>query len=137
MTIDKFLLYVALPAVVAASLIEALVLSRRAAYPWKAMGVSLVDLATRVSVTLFLPLSIATWATDLAQHHRLATIELESWEAILLLFVGQEFCYYWYHRAARAALGHIFMPPGWRPDGPGETTEAMRARQPAVVAATS
>jgi hypothetical protein len=30
-------------------------------------------------------------------------------------------------RSLRAVLGHLFMPPGWRPDGPGETTEALRA----------
>ena len=31
-------------------------------------------------------------------------------------------------RSLRALLGHLAMPPGWAPDGPGETTEALRAR---------
>jgi hypothetical protein len=26
------------------------------------------------------------------------------------------------------ALGYLLMPPGWRADGPGETTEELRAR---------
>ena len=32
-------------------------------------------------------------------------------------------------RSLRAVLGYLFMPPGWRPDGPGETTKELRARQ--------
>ncbi len=33
-------------------------------------------------------------------------------------------------RSLRAVLGHLFMPPGWAPDGQGSTTEALRARLP-------
>ena len=58
--LDKFLLFVALPAVVIASGIEAIVLSQRRAYDWRAAGVSLLDLAMRISLQIFLPLSIAT-----------------------------------------------------------------------------
>jgi sterol desaturase/sphingolipid hydroxylase (fatty acid hydroxylase superfamily) len=29
----------------------------------------------------------------------------------------------------RAAVGALFMPPGWQPDRPGQTTEELRARQ--------
>lgn len=32
-------------------------------------------------------------------------------------------------RSLRAVLGYLFMPPGWAPDGPGTTTEALRAAQ--------
>jgi sterol desaturase/sphingolipid hydroxylase (fatty acid hydroxylase superfamily) len=32
-------------------------------------------------------------------------------------------------RSPRAVLGYLFMPPGWAPDGPGTTTEALRAAQ--------
>lgn len=35
-------------------------------------------------------------------------------------------------RSLRAVLGHLFMPPGWAPDGPGETTAELRARQAAA-----
>jgi len=31
-------------------------------------------------------------------------------------------------RSLRAALGLLFKPPGWSPDGPGETTEELRQR---------
>jgi sterol desaturase/sphingolipid hydroxylase (fatty acid hydroxylase superfamily) len=99
-TIEKFLLFVALPTVILASLLEALVLSRRQAYDWRAMGVSMVDLFLRTSITILLPLSIAAPVVKFVAAHRLTTITLDSWLAFLLLFLGQEFCYYWYHRAA-------------------------------------
>lgn len=35
-------------------------------------------------------------------------------------------------RSPRAVLGYLFMPPGWAPDGPGFTTEALRAAQGAA-----
>jgi hypothetical protein len=28
----------------------------------------------------------------------------------------------------RAFVGYLVKPPGWRPDGPGETTEELRQR---------
>ena len=31
-------------------------------------------------------------------------------------------------RSPKAVFGHLLMPPGWAPDGPGETTEALRAQ---------
>jgi sterol desaturase/sphingolipid hydroxylase (fatty acid hydroxylase superfamily) len=98
--IDRFLLFIALPIVVAASLLEAVLLSRRGGYDWRATGVSLLDLALRVAIQIFLPLTIAAPLIALAYRHRLATLPLDSAAALLALFVGQEFCYYWYHRAA-------------------------------------
>ena len=99
-SIDKFLLLVALPIVVAASLIEALVLARRGGYDWRATGVSLADLALRIVMQILLPLSIAAPLIALAREHQLTTIALDTWPAVLALFIGQEFCYYGYHRAA-------------------------------------
>ena len=98
--LDKFLLFVALPAVVLASLIEAIVLARVRSYDWRASAVSLFDLFARVAVQIFLPLSIATPLIALAYQHRIGEIALDSAAAVLALFIGQEFCYYWYHRAA-------------------------------------
>jgi sterol desaturase/sphingolipid hydroxylase (fatty acid hydroxylase superfamily) len=98
--LDRFLLFVALPTVVLASLIEALVLAQRQRYDWRAAGVSLLDLLARVLVQIFVPLSIATPILMLAYRHRLGDIALDSWPAVLALFIGQEFCYYWFHRAA-------------------------------------
>ena len=31
-------------------------------------------------------------------------------------------------RSVREAIGYLLRPPGWRPDGAGDTTEEMRAR---------
>jgi sterol desaturase/sphingolipid hydroxylase (fatty acid hydroxylase superfamily) len=98
--LDKFLLFVALPIVVLSSLVEALVLQRRSGYDWRAAGVSLLDLALRIAIQIFLPLTIAAPLIVLAYEHRLATIALDGWWALLALFVGQEFCYSGYHRAA-------------------------------------
>jgi len=98
--LDKFLLFVALPTVVVASLIEALVLARKQSYDWRASAVSLFDLVARVGIQIFLPLSIATPLIVLAFRHRLTTIPLDGVTALLALFIGQEFCYYWFHRAA-------------------------------------
>ncbi|MES2104899.1 MAG: sterol desaturase family protein [Pseudomonadota bacterium] len=98
--IEKFLLFVALPIVVVSSLIEALVLSSLQRYDWKALGISLSDLFLRTVISIFLPLSIATPLINYVWEHRLMTVALDGWQAFLLLFIGQEFCYYWYHRAA-------------------------------------
>jgi sterol desaturase/sphingolipid hydroxylase (fatty acid hydroxylase superfamily) len=99
-SLDKFLLFVALPTVVVASLAEALVLARVRSYDWRASAVSLFDLFARVAVQLFLPLSIATPLIGFAYQHRIGQVALDHWTALLALFLGQEFCYYWYHRAA-------------------------------------
>jgi sterol desaturase/sphingolipid hydroxylase (fatty acid hydroxylase superfamily) len=94
------MLLVALPAVLLFSLLEAWVLSRRQAYDWKSMGVSVTDLLLRVAVGIFLPLSIVAPLVSMAWKHRYTTLELDTWQAIALLFLAQEFCYYGYHRAA-------------------------------------
>ena len=99
-TVKGFLLAVALPTVVFSSLVEALILSRRRGYDWKSLGVSLLNLVARLAVQVLLPLSIVTPLFRLAWEHRWMTIELAGWQAILLLFIGQDFCYYWYHRAS-------------------------------------
>ncbi|MFZ6644883.1 sterol desaturase family protein [Undibacterium sp. TJN25] len=98
--IEKFLLLVALPVVLLSSLIEAAVLSYKSRYDWKALGVSVCDLALRTTLSIFLPLSIATPIVNYVWEHRLMTVALQGWVAFAVLFIGQEFCYYWYHRAA-------------------------------------
>jgi sterol desaturase/sphingolipid hydroxylase (fatty acid hydroxylase superfamily) len=98
--LDKFLLFVALPTVVIASLLEAIVLARVRSYDWRASAVSLLDLVARVGVQIFLPLSIATPLIVLAYRHRVGHVALDGATALLALFIGQEFCYYWFHRAA-------------------------------------
>ena len=98
--LEKFLLFVAAPTVLALSLVEAVILSRRERYDWRALGVSVFDLVVRIAVSILLPLSLAAPIVNWASEHRFATIEFDVWYALPLLFIGQEFCYYWYHRAA-------------------------------------
>ncbi|RZI86364.1 MAG: sterol desaturase family protein [Rubrivivax sp.] len=99
-TIDAVLLLVVVPFIVLASLVEAWFLSRRAPYDWRASGMSFLDLVGRITINLTVPLALSTPVTQWAQSHRLATLQLDGWQAVLLLFVGQEFCYYWFHRAS-------------------------------------
>ncbi|MGI4812315.1 MAG: sterol desaturase family protein [Janthinobacterium lividum] len=98
--LDKFLLFVSAPAVFIFALMEAWLLSRRQSYDWRAFGVSCFDLVARIAVGILLPLSLASPLIRLAYQHRLMTLHPSGWLALLVLFVGQEFCYYWYHRAA-------------------------------------
>lgn len=99
-SIQHFLLFVAAPGVLLLALIEAVVLSRRQRYDWRAFGVSALDLVLRIVIGILLPLSIIAPLARWAFVHRLTTIHLGSALAVLLLFIGQDFCYYWYHRAA-------------------------------------
>ena len=98
--LEKFLLFVAAPAVIVFALVEALVMARRARYDWRAFGVSVLDLVVRVSLGIVLPVSIATPFIRWAFEHRIATVAVDSWLVVALLFIGQEFCYYWFHRAS-------------------------------------
>lgn len=87
--------------VVIAAVLEAVVLSRRpGGYDWRAMAVSFFSLVVRTGVGVVLPLSLAeplfTWAWE----HRIATVPLNSVAAFIVLFLGQELCYYAFHRAS-------------------------------------
>lgn len=94
------LLLIFLVIAIVSALLEALILSRQKSYDWRAMGASFASLAGRQIVSILLPLSIATPILEAAWAHRLTTMSLDSWQAILVLFIGQEFCYYWFHRAS-------------------------------------
>ncbi|WP_421997229.1 sterol desaturase family protein [Reyranella sp.] len=95
---------VLLPVVMIAGLVEALWLQYRrgVAYDWKAWGCSLADLAGR-RLLAFIPYTLAApwlaWVWD----HRLFTQSLDSVWSVLLLFVGLEFFYYWYHRVSHTS----------------------------------
>jgi sterol desaturase/sphingolipid hydroxylase (fatty acid hydroxylase superfamily) len=102
-TIGKLALY-ATSIIVTVSLIEAVVLARKRRgtdkpFDWGEVWLSLADLAGRKLFAL-LPLSLATPIFNFAWDHRLFTVSIHSALMVLLLFVGQEFCYYWYHRAS-------------------------------------
>ncbi len=91
----------ALPIVIAASLAEGVWLSRARGktYDWKAFLCSLVDTIGRRILSL-LPIGLATPVFAWAYEHRLFTIELDGPVAVLGLFLGLEFFYYWYHRTS-------------------------------------
>jgi sterol desaturase/sphingolipid hydroxylase (fatty acid hydroxylase superfamily) len=98
--LEKFLLFGAAPAVIVFALIEALVMARRARYDWRAFGVSVLDLVVRVGLGIVLPISLATPFINWAFDHRVASVAVDTWLVVALLFIGQEFCYYWFHRAS-------------------------------------
>src|SRR5687767_8694382 len=64
-------------------------------YDWRAYGASIADAVGRRAVDL-LGLSLAYPVIEWAHAHRLTTLDLSAGWQWLLLFVGQEFCYYWY-----------------------------------------
>lgn len=93
--------------VLVASLAEALVLSwlhaRRgaAAYDWKASCISLADFLVReYPLRWLLPLGFNLVAMDWIYQHRLWSLDLRHWTGWVACFIGQEFCYYWFHRSA-------------------------------------
>ncbi len=94
------ILAVALAVTVVASFAEASVLCRRGRYDWKSMGTSLTNLVLRNAMLVLLPLSIADPLMRWAWDHRVATQSIDTAPGFALLFLGQEFCYYWFHRAS-------------------------------------
>ena len=98
------ILKVAVTVVLVSSLLEALVLSWLhgwRSYDWKAAGVSVLDFLVReYPLRWLLPLAFWFDAMQWLYAHRLFTLPMEDWRGWAVCFVGQEFCYYWYHRAA-------------------------------------
>ena len=97
--IEQFLLYYAAPTVVFLSLLEAVVLSLRSQYDWRAFGVSMFDYVLRIVVTVMLPAGIVAPLVPWIEQHQLATLTVDGWGSGLLLFFLLEFFYYWLHRA--------------------------------------
>ena len=95
----SFLYFVILPFVMVAGIVEGLWQSRTRAerYDWKAWACSLADLLGR-RVLAFIPYTLAAPWLGWVWEHRLFTQSLDNAWSVLLLFVGLEFCYYWYHR---------------------------------------
>lgn len=92
-----------LPAVIVVATAEALVLAfvLKRRYAWKAYFASLADALTRqYFVYTYLPFSLAAPLIAWASTHRLMTVPLSGPAAFGALFLGQEFCYYWFHRAS-------------------------------------
>ena len=93
----------ALPAVILLATLEGLVLTfvAKRSYDWRSWAASLTDALVReYLVYAVLAFSLAGPLIAWAWAHRVATVPLGGAASIAVLFVGQEFCYYWYHRAA-------------------------------------
>jgi sterol desaturase/sphingolipid hydroxylase (fatty acid hydroxylase superfamily) len=92
-----------LPFVIVAATLEALFLALvvRQNYNWRAYFASLADLVGRDYIVMtFLSASIAAPAVRLAWEHRLFTVPLDTTASVVVLVIGQDFCYYWFHRAS-------------------------------------
>ena len=98
------ILKVAVVVVLVSSLLEALVLSLRngwRSYDWCAAAVSVTDFLVReYPLRWLLPLAFWNHAMGWFWQHRLWTLPMDHWSGWVACFVGQEFCYYGYHRAA-------------------------------------
>ena len=90
-----------LAVVVAAAALEGLVQTfvRRQAYDWRAYAASLGDALGRRAVDA-LGISITAPVLAWTYAHRIGSLDLSTPAAIALLFIGQEFFYYGYHRCA-------------------------------------
>jgi len=98
--LDQFLLFGVTPTLVLTAVAEGWWLSRRGGYDWLATGASVLDLVVRLAVNLFVPFALSSPVTAWAREHRLMDLSLDGWQAFCLLFIGLEFCYYWFHRAS-------------------------------------
>ena len=82
-----------------AATVEGILLHRsRGHYDWRAFWASAGDLGLRMAVGV-LPLGLAAAALGVAWDHRFFTMPMRSPWTWALLFIGQDFFYYWMHRA--------------------------------------
>jgi sterol desaturase/sphingolipid hydroxylase (fatty acid hydroxylase superfamily) len=73
-------------------------LVRKRSYPWRELFISVVISAMRLPGRLIRPLILAP-VIFFIWSHRLATIPVDTPWGLVLLFLGEEFAYYWMHRA--------------------------------------
>jgi sterol desaturase/sphingolipid hydroxylase (fatty acid hydroxylase superfamily) len=99
------LTYIVTMVFVGISLVEAFVLQWRhqhrggARFDWNEMRLSLIDIVGRKLIDL-VPFTLAAPMLAFAYRHRIHTVAMHSVPTLLLVFLAQEFCYYWYHRMA-------------------------------------
>ena len=82
-----------------AAFLEGIILSRREPYNWRGTAASFFAYIVRNILTVALPLVLTAYVLLLAQLNQNHQIENYGWFSVALLFLGEEFCYYWYHRA--------------------------------------
>jgi len=79
---------------------EVMIFARRQRrYPWADSATSLAIAAGYKIMGALNPLLVG-WAFYLAYEYRVATVPLDTWWGVALLFVGLEFSYYWFHRCS-------------------------------------
>jgi sterol desaturase/sphingolipid hydroxylase (fatty acid hydroxylase superfamily) len=92
-----------LPAVMVLATLEGLILTfvAKRAYDWRSWAASATDALVReYLVYAFVTVSLVGPLIEMAWQHRLTTVPLNGFASFAVLFLGQEFCYYWFHRAA-------------------------------------
>jgi sterol desaturase/sphingolipid hydroxylase (fatty acid hydroxylase superfamily) len=95
----QWLLLPALSLVLVAA-VEGWVLMRRGHhYDWKGFWASLGDVLGRGVFNLLIQGGVVGVVLYGIWNFRIATIAMDQWWHWVLLFAGQEFCYYWMHRA--------------------------------------
>lgn len=73
-------------------------LVRKRSYPWRELFVSVAISVMRLPARLLRPLILAPLIFFIWSH-RLTTIPVDTSWGLMLLFLGEEFAYYWMHRA--------------------------------------
>ncbi len=68
-------------------------------YDWRAFFASLGDAVGRRLIVGLIGIGAIAAILSMAWTYRITTIPMDEWWSWVLLFVGQEFCYYWMHRA--------------------------------------
>ena len=99
-TLPKLFLLI-LPLFALAAALEGWYLQARrgVAYDWRAYFASLGDAVGRRLIVTIIGFGAVGVLLELAWKYRLATVPMDQAWAWVLLFLGQEFCYYWMHRA--------------------------------------
>ena len=97
-----WLVAIFVPIVVGLAALEGLVLGfvLKRDYDWRAALASLGDLLGRELIYRVIAYGLAAPVIAWAWTHRIDTIALDNVAAFAALFLGQEFCYYWFHRCA-------------------------------------
>ncbi len=96
----QYFFRLALPILLVIAMAEAIwMLRHQLSYPWRQTGVTaIIALGQSASAALFG--GGVTAALSWVWGHRLLTIPFDHAWTWLALFVGVEFCYYWFHRAS-------------------------------------